>query len=87
MPALLGEKPPSTPTVVVPAGHDQGVIEEARRRQRRRRIGIALSGLLYPMGIAALGVVVSLAGLKSRTDEVKIWEEVGGAPPLVPDQP
>jgi MFS family permease len=49
--------------------------------------GIPLSGLLYPMGIAAIGVVVSLAGLKSRTDEVKIWEEVGGAPPLVPDQP
>src|SRR5580692_6261660 len=49
--------------------------------------GVPLSGLLYPMGIAALGVIVSLVGLKSRTDEVKIWEEVGGAPPLVPDQP
>ena len=49
--------------------------------------GMALSGLLYPMGIAALGVVVSMAGLPSRTDETKIWEEVGGAPPLVPDQP
>jgi MFS family permease len=50
--------------------------------------GVALSGLFYPMGIAALGVVVSLAGLRSRTDEVKIWAEVGGEPPpLVPDQP
>jgi MFS family permease len=49
--------------------------------------GIPLSGLFYPMGIAALGVIVSLAGLKARTDEVKIWDEVGGAPPLVPDQP
>jgi MFS family permease len=49
--------------------------------------GVALGGLFYPMGIAALGVVVSLVGLKSRTDEVKIWDEVGGAPPLVPDQP
>jgi hypothetical protein len=49
--------------------------------------GIALGGLFYPMGIAALGVIVSLAGLKSRTDEVQIWDEVGGAPPLVPDQP
>jgi MFS family permease len=48
--------------------------------------GIALGGLLYPMGIAALGVVVSLAGLRPRTDEVQIWDEVGGAP-LVPDQP
>jgi MFS family permease len=49
--------------------------------------GIALGGLFYPMGIAALGVIVSLAGLRPRTDEVRIWEEVGGAPPLVPDQP
>lgn len=49
--------------------------------------GIALGGLFYPIGIAALGVIVSLAGLKSRTDEVQIWDEVGGAPPLVPDQP
>jgi hypothetical protein len=49
--------------------------------------GVALGGLFYPMGIAALGVIVSLVGLKSRTDEVKIWEEVDGAPPLVPDQP
>jgi MFS family permease len=49
--------------------------------------GVPLGGLFYPMGIAALGVVVSLVGLKSRTDEVRIWDEVDGAPPLVPDQP
>jgi MFS family permease len=49
--------------------------------------GVALSGLLYPIGIAALGVVVSIVGLPSRSDEVQIWDEVGGAPPLVPDQP
>jgi len=49
--------------------------------------GVALSGLFYPMGIAALGVVVSLAFIRSRTDDVRIWDEVGGAPPLVPDQP
>jgi MFS family permease len=49
--------------------------------------GIALGGLFYPMAIAAIGVVVSLAGIRPRTDEVQIWEEVGGAPPLVPDQP
>src|SRR5271154_1251314 len=42
--------------------------------------GIALSGLLYPMGIAALGVVVSLPGLRARPDEVQIWDEVGGSP-------
>ena len=50
--------------------------------------GVALGGLFYPIGIAVLGVIVSLAGLKPRTDEVQIWDEVGGAPPpLVPDQP
>ncbi|HEV3175386.1 MAG TPA: MFS transporter, partial [Stellaceae bacterium] len=49
--------------------------------------GIALGGLFYPMGIAALGVIVSLVGLKEPTHNVRIWDEVGGAPPLVPDQP
>jgi len=50
--------------------------------------GVALSGLLYPMAIAALGVVVSLAFIREPTHQVRIWEEVGGdSPPLVPDQP
>lgn len=50
--------------------------------------GIALSGLLYPMAIATIGVVVSLAFLREPTHRIRIWDEVGGgAPPLVPDQP
>jgi MFS family permease len=49
--------------------------------------GGPLYGLFYPISIAALGVVVSIAGLPARSDEVHIWDEVGGAPPLVPDQP
>src|SRR5437879_6937993 len=49
--------------------------------------GIALSGLAYPMAIAAIGVVVSLSFRREPTHHVKIWDEVGGAPPLVPDQP
>jgi MFS family permease len=49
--------------------------------------GGPLYGLFYPIGIAALGVVVSIAGLPARSDEVMIWKEVGGGPPLVPDQP
>ena len=50
--------------------------------------GIALSGLLYPMAIAAIGVVVSLAFIREPTHRIRIWDEVGGgAPPLVPDQP
>src|SRR5712671_3024296 len=50
--------------------------------------GIALSGLLYPMAVAAIGVIVSLAFLREPTHRIRIWDEVGGgAPPLVPDQP
>jgi MFS family permease len=49
--------------------------------------GGPLYGLFYPIGIAALGVVVSIAGLPARSENVQIWDEVGGAPPLVPDQP
>jgi len=49
--------------------------------------GGPLYGLFYPIGIAALGVIVSVAGLPSRSENVQIWDEVGGGPPLVPDQP
>jgi MFS family permease len=50
--------------------------------------GIPLSGLFYPMAIAAIGVIVSRAFLREPTHHIKIWDEVGGgAPPLVPDQP
>jgi MFS family permease len=38
--------------------------------------GVALSGLLYPMAIAALGVVVSLAFIREPTHKIRIWEEV-----------
>jgi MFS family permease len=49
--------------------------------------GIALGALFYPMAVAAIGAVVSLAFLREPTHHIKIWDEVGGAPPLVPDQP
>jgi MFS family permease len=42
--------------------------------------GVALSGLFYPMTIAAIGIVVSLIGLREPTHHVKIWDEVGGQP-------
>ncbi|HKT16761.1 MAG TPA: MFS transporter [Stellaceae bacterium] len=48
--------------------------------------GIHLVGLYYPIGIAAIGAVVGLFGFK-QTYMTRIWEEVGGPPPLVPDQP
>jgi MFS family permease len=48
--------------------------------------GIPLIGLVYPMTIAAIGVVVSTFGLRSETKDVRIWDEVGGAP-RVAEQP
>jgi MFS family permease len=50
-------------------------------------LGGPLYGLVYPIGIAVVGAVVSVIGLGARTNEVRIWDEVGGGPPLVPDQP
>jgi MFS family permease len=38
--------------------------------------GIALTGLIYPIAVAALGVVVSLIGMREPTHHIKIWDEV-----------
>jgi MFS family permease len=49
-----------------------------------------LVGLLYPMSIAAIGVVVGTIAIPNTTSRTRIWDEVGGQrrkPPLVPDQP
>jgi len=40
--------------------------------------GIPLIGLVYPMSVAALGVVVSAVGLRNETRNVRIWDAVGG---------
>jgi MFS family permease len=44
-------------------------------------------GLAYPITIAVIGVIVSLVFIREPTHHVQIWDEVGGEPPLVPDQP
>jgi len=44
-------------------------------------------GLAYPITIALIGVIVSLGWIREPTHQVQIWDEVGGEPPLVPDQP
>jgi MFS family permease len=41
--------------------------------------GVNLVGLYYPIGVAAVGVVVGLFGFR-QTYLHKIWDEVGGAP-------
>jgi MFS family permease len=48
---------------------------------------IPLVGLYYPIAIAGIGVVVSLTAIRKGSEDTKIWDEVGGRPPLVPDQP
>jgi hypothetical protein len=48
---------------------------------------IPLIGLAYPMVVAAVGIVVSSVAAREPTHEIKIWDEVGGATPLVADQP
>jgi hypothetical protein len=48
--------------------------------------GVPLIGLLYPMTVAAIGVVVSTLGLKRETHQVQIWDEVGGAEPLAAER-
>jgi MFS family permease len=52
--------------------------------------GVPLIGLLYPMAVAAIGVVVGSLSVRGEpTHQIRIWDEVGGNPdaPLVPDQP
>jgi MFS family permease len=41
--------------------------------------GVALTGLIYPIAIAGIGVVVACVGLPSWTHRIRIWSEVGAA--------
>jgi hypothetical protein len=55
MPALLGDRPSSDASAGMPPGPEQGVIEEARRRQRTRRLrSSSLAVLLALVGAGAL---------------------------------
>ncbi len=54
MPTLLGDKPSPNVHPTVPVGPEQGVIEEARRRQRTRRVRVALGVLLAMACVAGL---------------------------------
>jgi hypothetical protein len=56
MPALLSDKPSCAAPAGVPVGPDQGVIEEARRRQRSRRLRASLAVLL---ALAGAGILIA----------------------------
>ncbi len=40
--------------------------------------GVPLVGLYYPISVATVGIVVGLLGFKKSSQDVKIWDEVGG---------
>ena len=42
--------------------------------------GYALVGLFYPMAVAGLGVIIGGLGIRGKTQHIRIWDEVGGAP-------
>jgi hypothetical protein len=72
---LSGNTAPAAP-VENATGPDQGVIEEARRRQRRRRIHVAVAGVIVA---AFVGVIVwMLAGGASRAERGQS-AQAGGA--------
>ena len=39
------------------------------------------AGLYYPMAVTAVGIVLSGLGIRSKTHDVRIWDEVGGQSP------
>ena len=69
MPTLLIDKPALHTSAGLPAGPDQGVIEEARRRQRTRRIRIVVSALL-----ATALFVVPAATVRLWTERLPVWQ-------------
>jgi hypothetical protein len=56
MPTLLSDKPSADAQAGVPAGPEQGVIEEARRRQRSRRLRTSLAVL---SALAGAGILIA----------------------------
>ena len=41
--------------------------------------GVALTGLVYPIAVAGIGVIVACVGLPSWTHNIRIWSEVGAS--------
>jgi hypothetical protein len=63
MPVLVSDKPSSEAPASAPVGPDQGVIEEARRRQRLRRLRVSLAVLLTLAGAGTL-IAATTGGTK-----------------------
>lgn len=85
MPTLLDhtdEAPITVPAASAagrPVGPDQGVIEEARRRQRLRRLRVALSSLLAILGLGGLVWGLGGGGSSARSAHVRAAGGVRGA--------
>lgn len=80
---LLTDKSSKGPLARVPVGPDQGVIEEARRRQRSRRLRVSLAVLSAFTGIAAL-IVATTGGTTSAEAPLHLPPE---PPPLLARYP
>jgi hypothetical protein len=79
MPALLSDKPSADAPLGVPAGPDQGVIEEARRRQRSRRLRVSLAVLL-----ALAGAGIPIAATTGGTTPAEAPLHLPPEPPPLP---
>src|SRR5208283_3278852 len=62
MPGLITEHPPAADAPLSSAGPEQGVIEEARRRQRQRRIRVTIGGLLAAVIVAGFAWALTAGG-------------------------
>jgi hypothetical protein len=78
MPTLLSDKPSPEAPASPPIGPDQGVIEEARRRQRSRRLRVSLAALLT---LAGAGILVA-ASTGGRTPKEAPLHLPAEPPPL-----
>lgn len=74
---LLSEEPISEVSAAEPAGPEQGVIDEARRRQRSRRLRLSLTALLALAGIG--GLIATTGGTVPREAPLHLPPE---PPPL-----
>ncbi len=82
MSTLLSERPSRATPASTPAGPDQGVIEEARGRQRRRRVAVSLATLLI---LAAAGILV--AATTGGTTPAQAPPRLAPEPPPFPARP
>jgi hypothetical protein len=80
MPALLSDEPRAQAHAAFPDGPEQGVIEEARRRQRSRRLRALVAAAV---ALGATGILIAAtAGGAARTHAVAHVPSGAASPPI-----